>query len=135
MIKYQNYKYYKLPITIKPLKYGKLIVNVDSMFVVQINKTNIALIHEFEKINKVKIFKEGDLIFEYSDHKLEDGTFIRVIDNKKFRFENNELKSVTDKILINRWKTINQEYIKPIRESPQSVLDRRNDSESEYWTR
>jgi len=89
LIKYQNYKYYKLPITIKPLKYGKLIVNVDSMFVVQINKTNIALIHEFEKINKVKIFKEGDLIFEYSDHKLEDGTFIRVIDNKKFRFENN----------------------------------------------
>lgn len=49
MIKYQNYKHYKLSITIEPLNYGKLIINVDSMFIVQINRTNIALIHEFEK--------------------------------------------------------------------------------------
>lgn len=63
MIKYQNYKHYNLPIIIEPLKYGKLIVNVDSMFVVQINKTNTPLIHEFENLNQVKFFKEGDLIF------------------------------------------------------------------------
>ena len=132
MIKYQIYRHYKLPITIEPLKYGKLIVNRDSMFIVQINRTNIALIHEFEKINKVKIFKEGDLIFEYFDHKSEDGTFIRVIENKKFVIKNNELKSVTDEFLINRFKAINQQYNKPIRESAQSVLDRRNERESEY---
>ena len=58
MIKYQNYKHYKLPITIEPLNYGKLIINVDSIFIVQINRTNIALIHEFEKINQVKSLKK-----------------------------------------------------------------------------
>jgi len=58
MIKYKNYKHYKLPITIEPLNYGKLIINVDSMFIVQINRTNIALIHEFLKINPVKSLKK-----------------------------------------------------------------------------
>ncbi len=31
MIKYQNYRHYKLPITINPLDYGKLIIKIDEL--------------------------------------------------------------------------------------------------------
>jgi len=31
MIKFQNYKHYKLPITLNPLDYGKLIIKFDEL--------------------------------------------------------------------------------------------------------
>jgi alpha-D-ribose 1-methylphosphonate 5-triphosphate synthase subunit PhnI len=62
MNKFQNYKHYKLPITIEPLKYGKLILNILelNLFVIQINKTNIALINQYEELSKDStIFTKG----------------------------------------------------------------------------
>jgi hypothetical protein len=100
-LKYQNYKHYKLPITINPLEYGKLIIKMDNIIVSQINRTNIALITHFNKLNNVKIFKEGDFLFEYTDHKINENNFIRSLDNKKFTFENNELLRITTEKLIN----------------------------------
>jgi len=95
MIKYQNYKHYKLPITIEPLKYGKLIIQIDdlNLFIVQINRTNIALILQYDDLNHVKLFKEGNLILEYTDHKSDDNIFIRSLNNTKFTFKNNLLFS------------------------------------------
>jgi hypothetical protein len=85
-----------------PLDYGKLIIKIEdlNLFIIQINKTNVALIQEYEELNHIKFFKEGDLIFEYKDHKLPDNTFIRSLNNKKFTFKNNEL------ILISTEKSI-----------------------------
>ena len=91
MIKYQNYKHYKLPITINPLDYGKLITKIDDLYIIQINKTNIALIAKHEKLNHVKIYKEGDLIFEYKDHITDETTFVRSLENKKFTYQNGDL--------------------------------------------
>lgn len=100
MLKFQNYKHYKLPITMNPLEYGKLIIKIDNVIVSQINRTNIALITQFDDLNNIKIFKEGDFLFEYSDHRINDNNFIRSLFNKKFSFENNELvKITTDKVL------------------------------------
>src|ERR1700684_4608706 len=93
MMKYQNYKHYKLPITLNPLNYGKLIVQIGKHFIIQINRTNIVLITQFEDINHVKLFKEGDYIFEYKDHKSNNSTFIRSLNNNKFTFKDSKLLS------------------------------------------
>jgi hypothetical protein len=98
-MKYQNYKHYKLPITINPLDYGKLIFKNDNIFIIQITAKTIALITQFEELNEVKFFKEGDLVFIYKDHKIDENTFVRTLENKKFTFNNNKL--VNTKISIN----------------------------------
>jgi hypothetical protein len=87
MTKFQNYKHYKLPITLNPLEYGKLIIQIDKLFVVQFNRTNVVLITQHEGFNQVKFYKEGDLIFNYKDHKINDSTFIRSLENKRFTFK------------------------------------------------
>lgn len=56
MIKFKNYKHYKLPITINPLEYGKLVIHTEELFIVQINRTNIALINQHDDTNHIKIF-------------------------------------------------------------------------------
>jgi hypothetical protein len=113
MIKYQNYKHYKLPITMNPLEYGKLIIQLGKNFIVQINRTNIALINKNDELNKVKLFKEGDLMFEYTDIIINESTFERHLLNKKFTFKNKELislniENILNRILINihKWNTM-----------------------------
>jgi hypothetical protein len=91
MTKYQNYKHYKLPITINPLEYGKLIVQLQDLFIIQINKTNLVLLKENKEFNHIKLFREGDFIFEYKDHKQGENVFIRAINDIRFTFENSQL--------------------------------------------
>src|SRR5580693_7025087 len=86
MLKFQNYKKYKLPITINPLNYGKLIYQNINFYVMFIN-------------NKVKIYTNGELNFEYKDHKIDDSTFIRSIEDRKFTYENGQLIEV-NKIIV-----------------------------------
>jgi hypothetical protein len=91
MTKYQNYKHYKLPITINPLEYGKLIVQLQDLFIIQINKTKLVLLKENKEFNHIKLFREGDFIFEYKDHKQGENVFIRAINDIRFTFENSQL--------------------------------------------
>jgi hypothetical protein len=65
-----------------PLEYGKLIRKIDNYFIVQINKTNVVDIIQEENRNIVKFYREGDLIYEYKDIKIDDNTFERYLDNK-----------------------------------------------------
>jgi hypothetical protein len=77
-----------------PLNYGKLIFKIDNIFIKQITSFTIALIFQFDKFNEVKLFREGELIFIYKDHKIDESTFIRSIENKKYTFKNNELIAI-----------------------------------------
>jgi hypothetical protein len=109
-LKYQNYKHYKLPITINPLDYGKLIYNMDNIYIIQVTIRTIALITQFEDLNEIKFFKEGDLVFIYRDHKIDENTFVRSLENKKFTFNNNKLVDTQISIIrgkINLYYTIN----------------------------
>lgn len=99
-IKYQNYRHYKLPISINPLEYGKLIFNIDNIFIINITPKTIALISQFDDFNEVKFFKEGDLVFNYKDHQIDETSFIRTLENKKFTFYKNKL------VLIDTQKSI-----------------------------
>jgi hypothetical protein len=101
-IKYQNYLHYKLPITMDPLKYGKLMLNIEKLFIVQVNKTNVVIINQHKELNSIKLFKEGDLIFEFKDIKINESTFVRHLENKKFTFKNNALIEFSTKTLMNR---------------------------------
>ena len=92
MIKYQNYNHIKLPITINPLEYGKLLYKSENIYIIQVNTTNIAIIELIELFNEVKLYRSGDLILEYKDHKIDDSTFLRSLENKKFTFKDKNFK-------------------------------------------
>ena len=94
MIKFQNYKHYKLPITINPLEYGKLIYQNINLYILCFNKTNIALITQNDLYNHIKFYREGNFIFEYKDHKIDDSTFVRSFANKNFTFKNGKIISI-----------------------------------------
>jgi hypothetical protein len=93
-ILYQNFRKFNLPITMNPLDYGKLILEINNIFILQINKTNVVLITQYDDLNHVKLFKEGDLSFEYKDHKISNNSFVRSIENRKFTFKNGKLINI-----------------------------------------
>src|ERR1700730_15400453 len=95
IIKFQNYKHYRLPITINPLEYGKLILKIDELklFIVQVNRTDLALIYEQDEFNHIKFFNEGNLVFEFKDHKYDNNKFIRSLNNKKINFKKYKIKN------------------------------------------
>jgi hypothetical protein len=86
-----------------PLEYGKLIYQNDNVYIIQITIRTIAVLTQFTDLNEVKFYKEGDLIFNYKDHKTEENRFVRSLDNKKFTFTDNKLVSVDTNRLINRY--------------------------------
>ena len=64
-IQYHLYHHHKLPITMDPLKYGKLIDRFEDRFVIQVNPKNVAVITQNEEGNLVKFFKSGELTYQY----------------------------------------------------------------------
>jgi hypothetical protein len=64
MLKHQNYLHYKLPITMNPEEFGKIIDQYDNKHIVQLNTTNVAVIKKIDKDNFVKFFRKGELILE-----------------------------------------------------------------------
>jgi hypothetical protein len=107
-IKYQHYHHFKLPITMDPLKYGKLLHKTDKTYFIQLINNNIAIIDIIDKMNSVKLFKKGELKFEWIDKYIDESSFIRDIGPKTFTFVNDELKLLTIKKsskFINRIKT------------------------------
>nr|UEP17186.1 hypothetical protein [Russula sp.] len=93
MTKYQNYSHYKLPITINPLNYGKLIDQIGNKYIIQLNTTNVVIIIQKEIGNYIKFFRKGELMFEFNDVKKSDISFVRTIANKRYTFEQNKLIS------------------------------------------
>jgi len=93
MIKYQNYSHYKLPITVNPLEYGKLIEQVGQKYIIQLNSTNVLIINERANENFFKLFRKGEFIFEFKDIKIDNNTFIRSILDQKYTFKDSVLIS------------------------------------------
>jgi hypothetical protein len=92
-LKYQNYLHYKLPITIKPLEFGKLIEQIGNKFIIQLNTTNVVVISQKENENYIKFFRKGELMFEFKDIKISDIRFMRIIGDQRYTFEKNKLIS------------------------------------------
>lgn len=103
-LKYQNYLHYKLPITIKPLEYGKLIKQICNEYIIQLNTNNIVIIKENDNENIVEFFRKGELMIEYKDSKVSNRMFTRFISNQKFTFRDNNL--VSTEVLVNKYLNI-----------------------------
>jgi DNA polymerase type B, organellar and viral len=102
MIKYQNYSNYKLPITINPLEYGKLIEQFDNKFIIQLNTNNVIVIKQIDNENYIKLFRKGDLMFEFKDTIISDNSFIRSISDQRFTFKDGKLIS-TEIVVHNKY--------------------------------
>jgi len=107
-LRYQYYFHHKLPITMNPLEYGKLIYKQKNVYTVQVSDTNIAIITQQDNNNLIKLYRKGDIIYEYKDIKINDSTFVRHLENKKFTFINNELKLLTIDKATNFIQSLNQ---------------------------
>jgi hypothetical protein len=91
MTKTQNYSHYKLPITMDPLKYGKLLEQIGNKFIIQMTTKNILVINQYDKENYIKLFKNGDLVLEFKDSLKSDNSFTRLINDTKFTFVNERI--------------------------------------------
>lgn len=102
----QTYYNFNLPITFDPLHYGKLIHKTNNIYFMQLKNNNIAIIETKDKMNKIKLVKDGTIVYEWIDKFIDSSTFIRQIGKNKYTFVNNELKLLTvDK---------SNKFIKPI---------------------
>jgi DNA polymerase type B, organellar and viral len=91
----QNYKNNKLVISYNPLDHGKLIIknnfNNYSQYILQTKEGNLIHFKQFDKYNEVEIFSNiGNIMVIYKDEWISENQFVRILDNKKFYFENNK---------------------------------------------
>lgn len=92
-INYQNYLHYKLPITMNPLEFGNVIEVINNKYIVQLHTNNVAVIKPLNEDNFVRLYKKGELMFEFKDSKISEDTFTRTILDNKFTFKNGKLIS------------------------------------------
>ena len=127
---FQNYKNNNLLISFNPLDYGEIIniikLDNETLYILQDKDNLIIKILNSEKQNSIEIFKDADLIIKFKDFKLSENSFVRILNNKKFYFENNKqilfMKEIKSKFisklpksnkLINNFITLDIEtYIK-----------------------
>lgn len=95
---------YKLPISLEPLDYGRLIYKdtINNIFIMKMNKTNTAIIRVEDGgntvINHVTIERDGLEQVIYKDIKIDNNTFIRQLNSVEYRYTNNELVLSTKKV-------------------------------------
>src|SRR6267142_1363248 len=93
-LSFQKYKNNNLVISFNPLDFGKVLtinklVN-ETLYILQIKDNLITKILSSENQNSIEIFKDADLIIKFIDFKLSENKFVRIIENKKYYFENNK---------------------------------------------
>lgn len=91
-VKFQNYKNYKLPISMDPIDYGRLIIqnkiNADTNYIIQNENEQTINFSKFDNHNEVEFFKSGISLIKFTDIFINKLQFMRKIDNKTFYFEN-----------------------------------------------
>ncbi|TLX82068.1 MAG: hypothetical protein E6L00_04765 [Thaumarchaeota archaeon] len=125
-----EYNEMKLPISINPIDFGKFVKQIPiengKIFVVQNSKGQIVMISKFEEYNEVEYFKNGKSLLKFRDEIISNNKFNRIIDSKKYYFENNQqvlfTKDIKSKFiskisksknLVNKFLTLDIEtYIK-----------------------
>lgn len=97
-LKYQNHHEYdyKLPITMNPLEFGKLIKQIDNIYIIHFKNNDLVIIEQIENENWVNIYRKGESIFSFIDEKRSEETFswtkeswTRSIADHKYYFDNN----------------------------------------------
>jgi hypothetical protein len=93
-ITFHEYKNNKLPISMNPMDYGRLINQNDLengiVYILQNYQDQTITFNKFEKHNEIEFFKSGISVIKFKDIFIETNKFMRIIDNKSFYFENGE---------------------------------------------
>jgi hypothetical protein len=71
----------------------KLIEQSGNKYIIQLNTTNVLVLVEKQNENYIKLFKKGELMFEFKDVKKSEFSFVRTIQDQRYTFENNKLIS------------------------------------------
>jgi hypothetical protein len=128
-IKYQTFYNNKLPIAILPEEYGPFDQIDDNIYYITLSKkVNMVLKtiinDQGDKVNKIRYYKNGQLIFNWIDTVLNNNSFIREIGKSTYYYDNKELtlvkvlkqtkpisKTKVSKILSNKIITMDLETI------------------------
>jgi hypothetical protein len=108
---YLNYKHYKLPISLDPFKYGKILYHdkKNNTFVIQIGQLTQAIVNKSSGYNYVEIMKSGNLVLTYKDIITNENKFIREIGKNTYIYNNEKLEVVTvnksNKIIETKYRT------------------------------
>jgi len=107
-----EYNKLNLPVSLNHLDYGKIIkiINVQNgeIYVVQNSLDQIVMISKFKNHNEVEFFKSGISLIKFKDEFISENKFVRIIDNKKFYFENNKQVLFTKEIKTKFISNINK---------------------------
>jgi len=110
---YQNYKKHKLPVTMDPIKYGKLIYfdEYKNTYLVQITDKSIASINVKDGINTVEIIREGDIVMKYTDQMLNENYILRKIGNNTYHYTLDGNLNLTKVIKPHRYMKTQQKSV------------------------
>lgn len=89
-----------LPISLNPIDFWKISKIIDipdgKLFIVTNDKGQVIMINKFEKYNEVEYLLNGKSVIKFKDENISENKFMRVIDNKKYYFENGEQFLITE---------------------------------------
>jgi hypothetical protein len=110
-----------LPISLNPMDYGKFLKTITiengKLFVVQNSKGQIIMFSKFEEFNEIEYLNNGKSLTKFKDEVTSKNTFVRILDNKKYYFENKDqilfTKDIKTKFIskINKSKTLVNNFI------------------------
>jgi hypothetical protein len=84
----------KLPITMNPIDFGRFsrVIDIENgkLFILQNNKGETIMFSKFDKYNEVEYLKDGISLIKFKDEIISENKFVRILDNKKYYFENNK---------------------------------------------
>jgi hypothetical protein len=90
----QKYRNNNLVISFNPLDFGRVlsITKLDKETLYFLQNEDYLVIKILSSVNKniIEIFKQRDLIIKFTDFKLSENRFVRILDSKNFYFENNQ---------------------------------------------
>jgi|ERR1700753_3436858 len=105
MTKFQNYSNYRLPITMNPSEYGKIVEQSNNKYIIQLFTHNIVILNQYDENNYIKLFRKGELVLEFKDSLISEDIFTRTISDQRFTFKNSKLIK-TEILTVSRPVTI-----------------------------
>ena len=95
----------ELPISLSPTDFGIISRIIDipngKLFIVTNDKGQIIMINKFENYNEVEYLMNGNSLIKFRDEIISVNKFMRLIDNKKYYFEDNKQIIFTKEIKTN----------------------------------
>ena len=89
-IQYQTNYQYKFPLTCNIFEYGKIIRQIDNLYIISLyNTNNVLFITKNQNENQIDFYKNGELIFKWVDTIINETIFTRKMGKKTYTYVKN----------------------------------------------